>query len=356
MSFRGGAIVVASTLVGLAALPAGAGDNPFLAAGIKLYENLEFETALTQLQRAEKMDGNTPAQIVQVNTYLGLVHAEMGEAEEAKSAFRTALALEARAQVPPRTSPKLAELFEATRKELWPNGPPALKPVEATVAPPPPAREPSVQATPVEPTIASPPTPPATAIAPAVALTSTPPQGARDPGSPTAQTVAPNSSPQSIATDRGPPTPPQAARDPGPPPQPAVPPPTTTVVVTRPPPPPSVVIVPREAPAAPPAGPDIEAASRTITIDVAEPAVREQPKGPSPVPFVLLGLAAAAGGAGGYFGWTARTQNQAAAAAEFQNEAFALAGQAEQSALIANVLYASAGAVAFFGLVGIFTW
>lgn len=73
-------------------------------------------------------------------------------------------------------------------------------------------------------------------------------------------------------------------------------------------------------------------------------------------PVVSLVLAAAGGGAGGYFGWSARTTHEAAVAAPFQSDAAAKADTAQASALKANVLFAVAGVAALAGLVGVFTW
>lgn len=82
----------------------------------------------------------------------------------------------------------------------------------------------------------------------------------------------------------------------------------------------------------------------------ASPAPEE--RGSRVLPFVLLGAGALAGGAGGYFGLQSRSELNAARAAEWMEETEAHRQRAAGNALIANVLFATAGAAAVGALIG----
>lgn len=82
------------------------------------------------------------------------------------------------------------------------------------------------------------------------------------------------------------------------------------------------------------------------------PRVEAAPQPGLPVlPFVLGGVAVAAGGTGAYFGLQARTEVDAAHAARFQDDAQAHLDNARGPAFTANVLFAAAGTAAAGALV-----
>jgi len=121
------AAACASALLGSAipALAAGPHDaaaqvtkNPFLKAGIRLYNDLEFNAALEQLHRAESYPGNTLDDAVLVHTYEGIVQFESNNRPAAETEFSTALALDLNAQLPQNVSPKISDAFEAMRTKL----------------------------------------------------------------------------------------------------------------------------------------------------------------------------------------------------------------------------------------------
>jgi hypothetical protein len=93
-------------------------SNPYLAAGRRLYESLEFEQALDQLNRSRDYPGTTPAELVQINIYLGLVQYSLNQVELCRSSFRAALALEPKAQLPHGVSPKIVSEWAAIRAEM----------------------------------------------------------------------------------------------------------------------------------------------------------------------------------------------------------------------------------------------
>lgn len=92
--------------------------NAFLDAGITLYKNLEYEQALETLKKAESVPGNTVAEELLTNLYMGLILFELGETTAAQSRFKTALALDDGVVLPPSVSPKTEKAFEEARKEI----------------------------------------------------------------------------------------------------------------------------------------------------------------------------------------------------------------------------------------------
>jgi len=112
--------------------------NPFLKAGIRLYNELEFSSALEQLKKAESYNGNSVSEDVLVHIYEGIVQYESNNKDAAESEFKTALALNLKAQLPKNVSPKISALFEKVRTELS---------KEVEVVAPPPADVPKADAT-----------------------------------------------------------------------------------------------------------------------------------------------------------------------------------------------------------------
>ncbi|MBI5547153.1 MAG: hypothetical protein HY901_25005 [Deltaproteobacteria bacterium] len=92
--------------------------NPFLAAAMRLYRDLEYESALAKLKRAQQQPDNTPAEEVQIDLYLGLIEFELGDTDAAQSAFKRALAQDGTAVLPGGVSPKVSAAFEKARHEL----------------------------------------------------------------------------------------------------------------------------------------------------------------------------------------------------------------------------------------------
>lgn len=92
--------------------------NPYLPAAKRLYESVEYDAALEQLNRARSFPGTTPQELVDIEIYTGLVKFELGEAEAARVAFRTALALDPNAELPKETSPKVRAEWNAIKQEI----------------------------------------------------------------------------------------------------------------------------------------------------------------------------------------------------------------------------------------------
>lgn len=123
----------------------------YLRAAAKLYQALEYEKALEQLQRAKKVAAGVDDDL-QIGLWEGILFSELSRGDDARAAFNTALALKAEAALPVKVSPKVSGVFEKLKaeaqKELAKNPPPPPAPV-ATPLPslpdePPPSPPPAV--------------------------------------------------------------------------------------------------------------------------------------------------------------------------------------------------------------------
>ncbi len=89
----------------------------YLRAAVQLYEDLEYERALSQLQRARRIARGV-AQDVSLGVHEGILLAELGRRDEARAAFETALLLDPDAKLPLPVSPKLEREFESIRERV----------------------------------------------------------------------------------------------------------------------------------------------------------------------------------------------------------------------------------------------
>ena len=116
--------------------------NPYLSAALKLYGDMEYESTLDVLKKAQAAPGNTLDDDVKIRIYLGLVHRELGHDDEAESAFKAALALDPSVALPKQVAPKAEQLFGKAKKDIAKRRPPTTttpdKPPDPTVAKPPP--------------------------------------------------------------------------------------------------------------------------------------------------------------------------------------------------------------------------
>jgi tetratricopeptide (TPR) repeat protein len=138
------ALVLGVLLLGSApgpALAAAATFEHYLSAAVTLYEDLEYERALKQLELARKR-ARGPAQKGLVSLHRGILLAELGRWPAARAAFRVALRREPHVTLPLKVSPKVEAEFEAVRarvhKQLRIKAPPPAPPSPALpVAEPP---------------------------------------------------------------------------------------------------------------------------------------------------------------------------------------------------------------------------
>jgi tetratricopeptide (TPR) repeat protein len=92
-------------------------ENAHLGAAQRLYQKLDLDAALAELQQAEASANEDDT--VQVLVYRGLIFADQGKPNEAIDQFKRALAIRPWAEVPPDTSPRIAKTFSDARKSIW---------------------------------------------------------------------------------------------------------------------------------------------------------------------------------------------------------------------------------------------
>jgi tetratricopeptide (TPR) repeat protein len=92
-------------------------ENAHLGAAQRLYQKLDLDAALAELQQAEITANEDDT--VQILVYRGLIFADQGKSNEATDQFKRALAIRPWAEVPPETSPRIAKNFSDARKSLW---------------------------------------------------------------------------------------------------------------------------------------------------------------------------------------------------------------------------------------------
>jgi tetratricopeptide (TPR) repeat protein len=93
--------------------------NAHLAAAMRLYQKLDLDAALAELQLAEDGAKDSEDDTVQVLIYRGLIYSETGKLSGASDQFKRALAIRPWAEVPDGTSPRIAKNFSDARKSLW---------------------------------------------------------------------------------------------------------------------------------------------------------------------------------------------------------------------------------------------
>jgi tetratricopeptide (TPR) repeat protein len=120
--------------------------NAHLAAAMRLYQKLDLDAALAELQLAEESAKDSEDDRVQVLIYRGLIFSETGKLSGASDQFKRALAIRPWAEVPEGTSPRIAKNFSDARKSLW--GMASVKTPQKRVAAPTPVPASAPAATP----------------------------------------------------------------------------------------------------------------------------------------------------------------------------------------------------------------
>ncbi len=112
---------MALALALLSPAPALAQDDPevraYLLSVSRLYEDLEYESALTQIARARAIT-HTPTDNATLSLYEGVILADMNRGDEASEAFKKALRVRPDAKLPMKVSPKVAQRFEQARTSV----------------------------------------------------------------------------------------------------------------------------------------------------------------------------------------------------------------------------------------------
>jgi hypothetical protein len=123
--------------------------QPYLISANRLIEDLEYERALEQINRAKKV-AQGPEDDVVLSLYEGILLAELGKGQQeaSTSAFKAALFLKPDADLPRQVSPKMKKRFEEVRKQIQrelaakrakeaPSTPVCLNPPPGCLSPPP---------------------------------------------------------------------------------------------------------------------------------------------------------------------------------------------------------------------------
>jgi hypothetical protein len=144
-------------LIALAAAP---DEVPELTRAKELYQSMHYEQAQKALAKAITSPGLTPEDRAQIYLYTGLCRHQSGDEKGAAKAFKEALTIEAKTELPAGVSPKARRVFERMKAEVAAEQPPPSPP------PSPPPEEP-VKPAPVEP---QPAVAPPAAVAPPVVV------------------------------------------------------------------------------------------------------------------------------------------------------------------------------------------
>ncbi|WP_224244819.1 hypothetical protein [Hyalangium gracile] len=88
-----------------------------LNAAIRLYQSLEYERALTQINLARGKPHSSDEE-VKLSLYEGIIQAELGHQDECTAAFKSALLVQPEAKLPVKVAPKVATLFESVREQV----------------------------------------------------------------------------------------------------------------------------------------------------------------------------------------------------------------------------------------------
>jgi tetratricopeptide (TPR) repeat protein len=89
--------------------------NRYLRAAVRLYETLDYERALKQLERARRVARGVEEDVT-LGLHEGIILADMGRWQDARATFKTALLLNPEAKLPLRVSPKVEAEFEKQRE------------------------------------------------------------------------------------------------------------------------------------------------------------------------------------------------------------------------------------------------
>src|SRR4051812_14913380 len=106
--------------VALCSSVAHAQANPFdtyLNAAVRLYESLDYEAALEQLEKAKKLSRGVDDD-AQLYLYEGVFRMDLGQQEQARQAFKTGLLLKPDAALQVKVSPKVRAQIEQLREQV----------------------------------------------------------------------------------------------------------------------------------------------------------------------------------------------------------------------------------------------
>ncbi|WP_164013680.1 hypothetical protein [Pyxidicoccus trucidator] len=89
----------------------------YLLSARRLYDELEYESALEQLSLARRFSGGAEDDVL-LSLYEGVIQADLGKTDAAAAAFKAALLLQPEAKLPVLISPKVKQQFESVRQQV----------------------------------------------------------------------------------------------------------------------------------------------------------------------------------------------------------------------------------------------
>lgn len=104
--------LLSSLLVSLAQTPSAEGTNPYLAQAKAHYFSLQYDRCSQRLAQASQWRSGR-AELTEIELFAGLCAFYLHRESEAADHFRLALQLDPSVRLPPHTSPKIRDSFEA---------------------------------------------------------------------------------------------------------------------------------------------------------------------------------------------------------------------------------------------------
>jgi tetratricopeptide (TPR) repeat protein len=89
----------------------------YLNSAAALFENLEYEKALKQVEKAKTKASGAEDELL-ISLYEGVILAEQGKTEKALAAFKAGLSMDPDAKLPLEVSPKVEKAFEGVRASV----------------------------------------------------------------------------------------------------------------------------------------------------------------------------------------------------------------------------------------------
>ena len=99
------------------------GPNPYLSQAKELYQRLDFEKCLKRLAQAPQWKSDAP-ELLEIELVAGMCHYNLNQRQDAEERFRLALRMNADAELPMYTSPKLLDFFHWVKRKLHAPPPP----------------------------------------------------------------------------------------------------------------------------------------------------------------------------------------------------------------------------------------
>jgi hypothetical protein len=89
----------------------------YLLSVQRLFEDLEYERALDQINLARRMAREAEDEVT-LSLYEGIILCDLSKQEEGRAAFKAALLLRPDAKLPVQVAPKVEQLFESVRQQV----------------------------------------------------------------------------------------------------------------------------------------------------------------------------------------------------------------------------------------------